>query len=262
MSKIVELSLALKSVKNNGVLALGGNVLHRSPVQFVRALANSGVSGLHLVKTAVGPEVDLLCAANCVSVVSAGFVGYETEYGLCAHYRKAVEKGVVKANEHACYSVITGLRAAACGVPFLPIRGFDGSDLKEAIGLKEVEDPYTGERVTAIAAIVPDVAVLHVQKADRFGNCEIMGPQYEDQTIARAAKHLIVTCEEIVPDDYFGANRKADLSGVLVDMVVHISGGASPSSCPDYYGINHDEVKRFKAIKTESELHDYLKGGL
>lgn len=258
MNKITQLGDALALIQDGDMLALGGNVLHRSPVGAIRALARTGKKNLHLVKTAVAMEADLLCGTGSVNVVSAGFVGYETQYGLCAFYRKGVECGAVRAEEHACYSVITALRAAAYGVPFLPIRGILGSDLVEAIGFLTVQDPYTGEELIAIRAMQPEVAILHVQKADAFGNSQIIGPQYEDQIIARAAKQVIVTCEEIVPDDYFGAHRKADLSGALVTHVVLLPGGAAPAACPGYYGIDHEGMQRFKAVKTPQELVTYL----
>ncbi|MGI6654203.1 MAG: CoA transferase subunit A [Christensenellales bacterium] len=261
MSKITQLHTVLEQIQDGSMIALGGNVMYRSPVGVATALAKAGKKNLHLVKTAMAMEADLLCGTGSVSTVSAGFVGYETQYGLCAFYRKGVESGAVQAQEHACYSVITALRAASYGVPFLPIRGFNGSDLVETIGFKTVKDPYTGEELLAIAAMRPDVGILHVQKADRFGNCEIIGSHYEDQIIARAAKKLLITCEEIVPDDYFGTHKKADLSGVTVTWVVQLKNGAAPGACPGYYDIDHETMQRFKTLKTPEQLKAYLEEG-
>ena len=78
-------------------------------------------------------DVDLLCLAGCVKSVDAGFISFESKYGLANHYCKAVQSGAVKANEHACYTVVSALRAAAYGIPFMPVHGLVNSDLIAAI---------------------------------------------------------------------------------------------------------------------------------
>lgn len=257
-NKIVNMDLVINEIKDGDIIAFGGNVLHRSPLDAARKIALSKAKNLHIVKTAMAMEADILCGMGKTKIVSAGFVGYETEYGLCSFYRKAVQSGETWAEEHACYSVITALRAASYGVPFLPIRGFDGSDLLEAVGLKTVKDPYSGEEMVAIKAIRPDYAFVHVQKADRFGNAQIIGPVYEDLTMVRAAMKVIITCEEIVPDDYFGKDKIADIPGVVTDYVVLDANGAWPGSCAGAYDIDHEEVCRFKKLMTPEELQVYL----
>ena len=193
MNKLLDLAAAVAMVNDGDTVAFGGNVLYRSPIAAVKELIRQDKKDLHLVKTAIAYEVDLLCAAGAASRVTAGFVGYEGEFGLCRWYRKGVESATVRADENACYSVITALRGAAYGVPFLPIRGILGSDLLDAVGFRKVTCPYTGEELVAIRAIAPDVAFLHVQKADEMGNGCIIGPTYEDTVIARAAKKLVLT---------------------------------------------------------------------
>ncbi len=258
MDKRMTLDYTAGLVRCGDTVAFGGNVLYRSPVGVAARIALAGIKELTVVKTAIALETDILCGAGCASVVMAGFVGYETEFGLCNFYRKAVESGAVVAQEHACYSVITALRAAAQGVPFLPIRGMLGSDLIEAVGFKMITDPYTGAELCAVQAVRPDVAFLHVQRADRFGNAEITGPQYEDQIIARAAKKLVVTCEELVDDDYFGAHRKADLSGALVSHVALAPGCSTPGCCDGYYDVDAEAMRAFKELRTREELLRYL----
>ena len=184
MNKLLDLAAAVAMVHDGDTVAFGGNVLYRSPIAAVKELIRQDKKDLHLVKTAIAYEVDLLCAAGAASRVTAGFVGYEGEFGLCRWYRKGVESATVRADENACYSVITALRGAAYGVPFLPIRGMLDSDLLDAVGFRKVTCPYTGEELVAIRAIAPDVAFLHVQKADEMGNGCIIGPMYEDTVIS------------------------------------------------------------------------------
>lgn len=250
MSKCMDLSSAVALVRDGDTVAFGGNALFRSPMGAVKELIRQGRKELHLVKTAIAYEADLLCAAGCVSAVTAGFVGYEGEFGLCRWYRKGVESGAVRANENACYSVITAWRAAIFGVPFLPIRGMLASDLLDAVGFQKVTCPYTGEELVAVKAIAPDVAFLHVQKADEEGNACISGPVYEDAIIARAAKKLVLTAEEIVPGSFFTQDpHRADIPSVAVTAVVHLPGGASPCAVSGCYGLDREELRSFLAAK-------------
>lgn len=241
-------------------VALGGNSMHRVPLAFVRAVARRGNLRFHLVKTAGAYDIDLLCLTGRVTAVSAGFIGYETEFGLARHYRRAVESGVTEAREHACYTVITAMRAAAYGVSYLPVRGLDGSDLPEARRFQWVDDPYdSGDRMVAIPAIRPDLAVIHVQYADAAGNGVIIGPKNEDLLMARAARHVVLTTERIVttaelpvPVDH------VDIPSVLVDGVVLSPGGAQPGSCSGEYDIDSEAVQELIEIESFDGLIAYL----
>lgn len=260
MSKIISLHEAISRVENGATVALGGNVLHRAPMAAVLELVRQGKRDLHLVKTAGALDVDLLCAANAAASVTFGYIAYEPPYGLCNHFRKAVESGRTEARENACYTVIMGLRAAACGLSFLPTRGLNGSDLIGARGFKTVRNPYGDEEYVAIPAIVPDVAIVHVQEADANGNCKIRGPKYEDQLMVRAARRVIVTAETIVDGARFSADPdSADIPGVLVDSVVHAPNGALPCSCAGLYPIHDRLVRAFKAVRDGEELTAYLR---
>lgn len=250
MNKLLDLAAAVAMVNDGDTVAFGGNVLYRSPIAAVKELIRQDKKDLHLVKTAIAYEVDLLCAAGAASRVTAGFVGYEGEFGLCRWYRKGVESATVRVDENACYSVITALRGAAYGVPFLPIRGMLGSDLLDAVGFRKVTCPYTGEELVAIRAIAPDVAFLHVQKADEMGNGCIIGPTYEDTVIARAAKKLVLTVEEIVPSSYFSEDpNRASIPAVLTTAVVKAPGGAKPCAVSGCYDMDREELRAFLAEK-------------
>lgn len=250
MNKLLDLAAAVAMVNDGDTVAFDGNVLYRSPIAAVKELIRQDKKDLHLVKTAIAYEVDLLCAAGAASRVTAGFVGYEGEFGLCRWYRKGVESATVRADENACYSVITALRGAAYGVPFLPIRGMLGSDLLDAVGFRKVTCPYTGEELVAIRAIAPDVAFLHVQKADEMGNGCIIGPTYEDTVIARAAKKLVLTAEEIVPSSYFSEDpNRASIPAVLTTAVVKAPGGAKPCAVSGCYDMDREELRAFLAEK-------------
>ena len=170
MGKLVTLREAAALVADGSLIGSGGNLLHRGPFALVRELARQGRRDLEIVKTAGGYDIDLLSAAGCLRAVSCGFAGFENEFGMARGYRAAVENGRVEAKEHACYTVIQGLRAAAFGLPFMPAAGFAGSDLPAQRGFLRVRDPYSDVEVLAIPPIRPDWVLLHVPAADEDGH--------------------------------------------------------------------------------------------
>ena len=260
MDKLVSLQEAMASVRDGDTVALGGNVLHRAPMAACMELARQKKRELRLVKTAGAMDVDILCMAGCVYSVDAGFISYETEYSLASHYRKAVQEGRVKGNEHACYTVISALRAAAAGIPFMPVRGLKSGDLLDVNDyFSSVEDPFGSGRVNVVRAIRPDVCILHVQRAEKNGNAQILGPKFDDVLMSRASEKVIVTTETIVPDGYFSRGKeKADIPHFMVTAVVHVPKGASPCSCDGFYDINRPCLNEFKALKKEEELAAFL----
>ncbi len=261
MSKIMTLQEAAARIHDGDILGLGGNVLHRAPMAMVRELVRQKRRDLKLVKTAGAMDVDMLCFGGCVSSVDAGFISYESEYSLAGHYRRAVESGAVKGNEHACYTVISALRAASYGVGFMPVKGLVISDLIDVNDyFIRVEDPFTKEPVTVVKAIRPETAVIHVQEADEEGNARITGPLFEDVLFSRAAKRVILTAENIVHGSAFtGSSKKADIPHFLVEAVVRVPKGAAPCSCPGSYDIDGKNLKVFKGLKDLDGLDAYLK---
>lgn len=230
------LSDAIAAIPDGARVALGGNSIHRAPCVAVHELVRQGKRGLEIVKTAGAYDIDLLAATGVASSVSAGFVGFETVLGMAPGYRRAVESGRVEAKEHACYTVIAGLRAAIQGVPFMPVAGMFGSDLLAARGFQTLHDPYSGEPVVVIPALQPDVAIIHVQEADARGNGRIVGTQFEDVLMAKAAKRVILTAERIVDGAAFEETPElVAIAGFLVDAVVEAPNGAWPCGCAGEY---------------------------
>ena len=230
------LAEVVATIPDGSRLALGGNTLHRAPAAAVHELIRQRKRDLELVKTAGAYDVDLLCGTGCANIVAAGFVGYENVLGLAPMYRRAVESGVVEAREHACYTVIAGLRAASQGVPFMPLNGLQGSDLVALRGFASVRDPYSDQDIVVVPAIVPDVALIHVQEADADGNARIWGSTFEDTLMARAARRVIVTAERIVDRAVLAAEPgRTSIPGFLVEAVVEAPRGAWPTSCAGLY---------------------------
>ncbi len=253
-NKVVSLAEAIASVPDGGVVALGGNTLHRSPSAAVHELVRQGKKGLNLVKTAGAYDVDILCGAGVASAVTAGFIGYENVFGMAGLYRQAVETGRVRACEHACYSVIAGLRAAAQGVSFMPVAGLTDSDVPAAQDFRLVTDPYTGQTVIAIPAITPDVAIIHVHEADPEGNARIRGTLFEDVLMVTAARRVILTAERVVDGQTFTTQPElTTIAGFMVDSVVEAPRGAWPCSCAGLYDYDADYLAEYVANTRAAE---------
>ncbi len=252
--KLVSLPEAARLVEDGQMIALGGNSLTRTPAAFVRELARLERRDLRLIKTAGAYDVDLLCAAGVAAEVQSGYIGFENLFGLAQSYRRGVESGGVRAVEHACYTVIAGLRAAAYGLPSQPVAGLQGSDVPGLADFRQAEDPYTGERVYMIPRIRPDWAVLHVQHADTEGNARIDGGTFEDVLMSRAAAGVILTAERIVETGFFEEKpERTNLPAFMVRAVVHAPGGAAPGSCFPLYDADEGAVGAYLRAAADPE---------
>ncbi len=244
--KRTTLTAAIASIADGSVVALGGNTLHRAPCAAVHELIRQQKRHLELVKTAGAYDVDVLVGAGVADRVSAGFIGFENVFGLAPQYRQAAEQGRLQVKEHACYTIITALRAAIQGVSFLPIAGMLTSDLMQARALKTVLDPYTGQEYAAVQAIRPDVAIIHVQEADAAGNGRIYGSVYEDDLMARAARRVILTCERLLSAEESTQHPELTvIPGIQVSHVIEVPQGAHPCSCGDLYSYDYDYLARY-----------------
>jgi len=255
-NKIVSLEAAMAPISDGATIALGGNTLHRAPCAAIHEIIRQGKRNLAVVKTAGAYDVDVLAGAGCLSTAVVGFVGFENVFGLAPRYRKAVEAGQVQVKEHACYTVIAGLRAAIQGVPFMPVAGMFGSDLLSVQDFRTVRDPYSGQEVVAVKAIRPDVAIIHVQEADAEGNGRIYGTRFEDVLMAEAARRVILTCERLVPSAELAQQPELTaIPGFLVEAVVVAPRGAWPLSCAGEYDYDYDYLKAYVEATREDDTY-------
>lgn len=256
MSKEITLQEAANSVKDGSLLALGGNALNRSPIAFVKELIRQGKQELSVIKTAGALDVDLLAAAKSLNAVYGGYIGFEM-FGLAPSYRKGVQSGEITVHEHACASVIAGLRASIYGVPFQPINGFQGSDLPDLTGLvKKVICPFTSQETRVVQALRPDIAVIHVNTVDEKGNGYVEGALYEDLIMVKAAKRIILTAEEIISSSDWQVTPQ--IPGFLVENIIQVEKGAAPGSCGSSYAIDEVEVSTY--LKNPASYIETVKG--
>lgn len=244
MSKVVGLGEALRRhVPDGASVALGTALECLIPFAAAHELIRQGRRDL----TLIGPISDIafeqLIAAGCVRRVVAAWVG-NVQHGSAYPYRRAIEQGVPRPLEveaHSNFSIALALEAAAQGVPYLPTRSLLGSDLlARNPRLRESRCPFTGDPLVLVSALAPDVAVLHVQRADAQGNCQVWGPTGVTAAAGKASRAVIVVTEELVPAEVIRSDpNRTLLPGFLVTAVVHLPWGAHPSPVQGHYNRDH-----------------------
>lgn len=182
-------------------------------------------------------QFDQLIGASCVRKVIAAWVG-NVAAGLGHNFRRAMEEGIphsLEVEEHSNFTIGLGLKAAGMGLPFLPTKTVRGSDFSEGSQFRPVRCPFTEEELLAVRAIHPDVAILHVQRADAEGNAHMWGNLGVIREAAYAAKKVILTCEELVDHELILSDpNRTVIPGFLVSSVVHEPFGSHPSPIQGY----------------------------
>ena len=235
-------------MKDGDHVAVGGCLFSRTPLALVRELLRQRRRGLTLARNLTCTEGEFLMVAGAVERIVTAWMSIGLPWGVSKVMRHYVESGRVALEEWSHLALGLRFRAGAMGVPFLPALTMLGSDLMTVGGTKTLQDPYTGETLAAVPALFPDVAVLHVHRADMFGNCQIDGYPHMDADIARAATTVLVTTEEIVTDD--ATRRHPDrtvIPGFLVDALVHVPFGAFPHECYGLYEADFDHFGEYTA---------------
>ena len=193
--------------------------------------------------TLIGPISDMafdqLIAAGTVAKVIAAWVG-NVAGGSGYGFRRAYEQGVprrIAMEDHSNFTVGLALKAAAMGLPYLPtFTGIGGDIVRGHPRIRPVDDPFDGSRLLAVGALKPDVAIVHVQRADAQGNAHLWGNLGLTMEAAYAARRTIVICEEIVPDEVVRSDpNRTVIPGFLTTAVVEEPGGALPSSVQGYW---------------------------
>jgi 3-oxoacid CoA-transferase subunit A/glutaconate CoA-transferase subunit A len=205
-------------------------------------------------KTAVH-DGDILIAAGCVDRIEVAYCfGHELR-GLSPASRRMVEEGhcqVIAETSNAGYQ--WRFLAAAMGLPFVPTRSLLGTDTLAHSSAKVVADPWSGKPICLLPACYPDVAIIHVTRCDRYGNAQVDGTIMEDFELARAARRLILTTEEIVSEDQIRAEPwRTVIPFHLVDAVVELPYGSHPCQMPRRYYFDEDHIRAWMARSRTAE---------
>ena len=238
---------AIAHVRDGATVALGGGLAARLPMALVRALVRQGTTGLRVVGSAHSIDVDLLIGAGAVAVCEESYVGFEQDLGLAPAFRRGAESGAVEVRESSCVVMLTQLRAAEMGVPFLPVRGLLGGDLSSLHPeWGTVTCPFTGQELAAVPALAPDVALLHASLGDAAGNLHIDQPYVLDERFAHASRVVVATVDAIVSTEEVVA-AGVTVPAHVVAAVVEAPYGAHPSSCYPGYAYDRPHLAEYVA---------------
>ena len=258
--KRASLAEAVSLVSDNAMVALGGGLCARLPMAMVRELIRQGRRGLHLIGSAHSIDVDLLVATGAFRRCEESYVGFEQDLGLAPGYRRAAETATIEVAESCCATILAQLRAAEMGLPFLPVRGVRGSDIR---GLHpeyaEITCPFTGEILVAVPALRPDVALLHAPAGDRYGNLHLEQPYVLDERFASASRLVIATVDELVSTEEV-VRSGVTIPAHLVAAVAEVPYGAHPTSCYPRYAYDREHLREYltAAQAGAGDLEKYL----
>jgi len=211
-----------------GGVRIASAVLHEIVRQRKRNLGIAGHTATH--------DFQILAAGRCFDRCDIAYiVGLELR-GLSPNARRYMESGAVKMTEWSNATLAWRYKAASMGVPFLPARVVLGTEVLKYSAAKTIECPFTGTKLLAVPALYPDVGIIHVHRADIYGNCQIDGITIADYDVGRSSKRVIITTEHLVHTDEI---RKEPLKTLLpfwlVDAVCHVPYGSYPGNMPYEY---------------------------
>ncbi len=275
--KVMDLSAAVgRFVRDGCHLSIGGFTINRNPMAAVYEIIRRKRRGLHLYAHSNGHGMDELVGAGCVSTLEIAYGGSGKFAATSVRFRKAVQEGTIRVEDYTNFQMALRFLAGAMGVPFLPCRSGLGTDLLEKWGfpgemrrrdarlpdrkMVVLENPFGdwggADRVVLVPAINPDVTLIHVQRADTQGTCRIRGLTFADVEQAKAARHLIVTCEELVdPEEMRRHPGRNQIPFPHVDAVVHVPHGAYPTACHRHYDYDPEFLKAYAHAARDDRRH-------
>lgn len=267
--KLTTLPDAVSLVKDGSSLAIASPAVDPValvPMATVREIVRQGKRDLTLYSAMGNLEGDMLIGAGCVRDVH--FWAFNLfGRGAPANFRRAAEAGSIKAREQSEFSFTLGVLAGSMGVEFMPLHGYRNDLVQQHPEWRAFRSPFDGKELLAIAAIVPDVAIIHVPIADKFGNAQLgdtnkhnVMSKFMAPRLVQAAKRVILSAEEIVPNERI--RQTPELTAVLyhdVDAVVHVPHGAHPHGIAGYYEPDTAHIEQYvEAAQSPETFREYL----
>ena len=243
--KVVSLEEAASFVHDGDAVGIGGSTMSRTPMAMIWALIRARRQKLLCSRCIISSDGDLLYGSGISDHIVTSWFSQGILWGVSRVLRHHVESGQARYDEWSHMAMGMRFRAGAMGVPFLPIRSMLGSDvLKQRPEAKEMNCPFTGEKLLLVPALNPDVAIIHVQRCDPYGNAQMDGLQFMDIDLAMAANRVILTTERIVSNDQIRrAPDQTKIPFFAVDAVVEIPFGCAPHEC---YGVYEPMMKHME----------------
>ncbi len=257
MTKLIPLSEAVSKFVQDGDIVYAAGFTHLIPFAAGHEIIRQRRRGLTLARATPDLIYDQMVAAGCARKVIFSYMG-NPGVGSLRIVRSEIEAGRLDWEEYSHFGMISRLQAGAAGLPFMPMNQTGTVDLERANPLvKRVIDPYSGRELIAVPALNPDVAIVHVQRADKDGNAHLWGILGEQKEVAFASKRVILSAEEIVDEAVIRSDPNRTLiPGFIVSAVCHVPGAAHPSYAQGYYDRDNDFYLKWDKI---SESPDFVK---
>lgn len=260
MRKLISLSEAISRYVHDGDTIYLAGFTHLIPFAAGHEIIRQGRKALTLARATPDLIYDQMVAAGCARKVIFSYMG-NPGVGSLRGIRNAIESGALEWEEYSHFGMISRLQAGAAGLPFMPMNQTAAVDLEAANpAIRRVVDPYSGREVMVVPPLNPDVAVVHVQRADAQGNAHLWGIVGEQKEAAFAAKHVILTAEEIVDEAVIRSDPNRTLiPEFIVDAVCHVPYCAHPSYTQGYYDRDNDFYLEWDKIsETPGAVQAYL----
>jgi len=233
-------------VHDGDYLAMGGFGTNRISTAVCHEIVRQGKKSLILAGHISTHDFQVLVAGEVFNRCDIAYIiGLETR-GFSPQSRRYMESGKVEICEWTNYAIALRLKAAAMGVSFLPGRNMMGTDTFRHSAAKVVRCPFTDQIYCLFPALWPDVSAIHVHEADIFGNARTKGITIADLELARASKHLILTCERLVHNEEIRNDPSStSIPYYLVDAVCEVPYGSYPGNMPYEYFSDEEHLKRW-----------------
>ena len=279
--KVMNLDEAIRRyVADGSHISIGGFTLNRNPMAAVYEIIRQRKKNLHCYAHSNGTGVDELIGGGCISRLEIAYGGNGKAAPTCIRFRAAIQRGEIQFEDYSNYHMSLRFHAGAMGAPFIATRSGMGTDIVNRWGFSKqmreldpripnkkieiIDNPFDGwggaSKIVLVPAINPDVTIIHVQKADKYGTCRMEGLTFCDTDQAKAARNVIVTCEEIVDTQELRNMPECNqIPFIHVSAVVHIPYGAYPSACYRYYDYDPNFLSQAsKAAKDDKLYKEYL----
>jgi glutaconate CoA-transferase, subunit A len=276
-SKVMRLHQAVEKYVTDGChLSIGGFTLNRNPMAAVHEIIRQKIRDLHVYAHSNGQGVDELIGGGCVSRLEIAYGGTGKFMSTCIRFRKAVQEQTITVEDYSNFQMTLRFLAGAMGIAFLPTRSSLGTDIISKWGfprefrkqhdripnkkLVVMDNPFDGwcdtRKVVLVPAINPDVTIIHVQTADVRGNCRMEGLTFADVEQAKASRVLIITCEELVEEDFLKTDPdRNQIPFIHATAVVKVPFGAYPTACFRYYDYDPVYMKAYARAAHEDAAY-------
>ena len=275
MDKVYTLKDAVaKFVESGDTICFGGFTTNRKPYAAVGEILRQGQKDFTVWAGPAGGDWDMMIGEGRVKNYINCYTANSGYTNVSRRFRAAIEKGELTYEDYSQDVLMLQLHAASLGLPYLPVRLMQGSGLMKFWGISEekraadpkldnlkcveVENPFQpGQKVVAVPVPKLDTAIIHVQKASPDGTCIIEGDEFHDVDIAVAARKVIVTCDELVSNEFIRRDPTLTrIFGECVSAVVHAPYGAWPSQCYNYYDNDPNALREYDKASKYQDAED------